>query len=129
MKALFRLIVLSFFLLGVGLACANQAKEVKENAVLSKQEVLSNFTIQQKSNNVYFQSEVEVEIVTPCDKGDFDLESLDLPTLINFVVSNLAYRLTDKHCLSTQDNFAFLQQRRAKYLLYHSYKIPNSIVG
>ncbi|WP_010253521.1 hypothetical protein [Myroides injenensis] len=129
MKALFRLIVLCFFLLAVGLAYANQAVEVSPNAMMLKQQVFSNTSVQKNNSNVYFQSEVELEIITHCNNGDFEPSSFDYQSIIDFIVSNMTYRLTDKQFIDTHDVFAFLQQHRAKYLLYHSYKIPNTIVG
>ncbi|WP_121967510.1 hypothetical protein [Myroides sp. N17-2] len=128
MKALFRLIVLCFFLFRFGLAFASQSVEIGGNYVLSGSTFIPGQVCKKEACKVYCQTEVEVEVIHSMDNTDHSTDKVDLSDVLHFLTTYVFNLDLTTPILGEQKIFAYLQQHRAKYLLYQSLKIPHGLV-
>ncbi|MDM1369216.1 hypothetical protein [Myroides marinus] len=128
MKALFRLIVLCFFLSQFGLAFASQKGEVKLGYTTSDKTLVSDQVCKKDSCKVYCQTEVEVELMSSVDAQDNNSDRVGLGDVFSFLLTSVFDLDITTPFFGEQQTSAYLQQHRAKYLLYQSFKIPHGLV-
>ncbi|MEK6493367.1 hypothetical protein [Myroides odoratimimus] len=128
MKALSRIIVLCFFLFHFGFVFASQRVETGKNYAVSGKVLLSDQVSKKEASKVFCQIEVEVEYVSSLDTKDFSTEKIDLGDVLHFLHTYVFNERFTTPVLSEDNVSAYLQQHRAKYLLYQSLKIPHGIV-
>lgn len=128
MKALFRLIVLCFFLSQFGLAFASQKGEVKLGYTTSDKTLVSDQVCKKDSCKVYCQTEVEVELMSSVDAQDNNSDRVELGDVFSFLLTSVFDLDITTPFFGEQQTSAYLQQHRAKYLLYQSFKIPHGLV-
>lgn len=128
MKALFRLIVLCFFLSQFGLTFASQKGEVKLGYTTSDKTLVSDQVCKKDSCKVYCQTEVEVELMSSVDAQDNNSDRVELGDVFSFLLTSVFDLDITTPFFGKQQTSAYLQQHRAKYLLYQSFKIPHGLV-
>lgn len=128
MKALFRLIVLCFFLSQFGLAFASQKGEVKFGYTTSDKTLVSDQVCKKDSCKVYCQTEVEVELMSSVDAQDNNSDRVELGDVFSFLLTSVFDLDITTPFFGEQQTSAYLQQHRAKYLLYQSFKIAHGLV-
>ncbi|MDM1361965.1 hypothetical protein [Myroides marinus] len=128
MKALFRLIVLCFFLFRLGFALASQHVEAGNNYAVSDKTLVSDQVCKKDSCKVYCQTEVEVELMSSVDTQDNNSDRVELGDVFSFLLTSVFDLDITTPFFGEQQTSAYLQQHRAKYLLYQSFKIPHGLV-
>ncbi len=125
MKTLFRIIVFCFCLFCFGFVSANQTTKGTLGYSLADSTVVYKQFQKEKQTKVFCQTEIETEYTKNNDKNDikFNLESLNQTVYFIVIASSLAANTdyyNEKFCPID------IQQNRAKYLLFHSLKIPSN---
>ncbi|MEK6508479.1 hypothetical protein [Myroides sp. C4067] len=126
MKALSRIIVLCFFLFHFGFVFASQRVETGKNYAVSGKVLLSDQVSKKDASKVFCQ--IEVEYLNSLDTNDFSSDKIDLGDVPHFLHTYVFNERFTTPVLSEDNVSAYLQQHRAKYLLYQSLKIPHGIV-
>ncbi|MDX4974496.1 MULTISPECIES: hypothetical protein [Myroides] len=124
MKALSRIIVLCFFLFHFGFA--SQRVETGKNYAVSGKVLLSDQVSKKDASKVFCQ--IEVEYLNSLDTNDFSSDKIDLGDVLHFLHTYVFNERFTTSVLSEDNVSAYLQQHRAKYLLYQTLKIPHGIV-
>lgn len=126
MKALSRIIVLCFFLFHFGFVFASQRVETGKNYAVSGKVLLSDQVSKKDASKVFCQ--IEVEYLNSLDTNDFSSDKIDLGDVLHFLHTYVFNERFTTPVLSEDNVSAYLQQHRAKYLLYQTLKIPHGIV-
>ena len=126
MKALSRIIVLCFFLFHFGFGFASQRVETGKNYAVSGKVLLSDQVSKKDASKVFCQ--IEVEYLNSLDTNDFSSDKIDLGDVLHFLHTYVFNERFTTPVLSEDNVSAYLQQHRAKYLLYQTLKIPHGIV-
>ena len=126
MKALSRIIVLCFFLFHFGFVFASQRVETGKNYAVSGKVLLSDQVSKKDASKVFCQ--IEVEYLNSLDTNDFSSDKIDLGDVLHFLHTYVFNERFTTSVLSEDNVSAYLQQHRAKYLLYQTLKIPHGIV-
>ncbi|MGL4585110.1 MAG: hypothetical protein ACRCVU_19255 [Flavobacterium sp.] len=128
MKALFRLIVLCFFLSNLGTVFATPKAETKMGYTSTDNTFISKQVCKKDTCKVFCQTEVEVELINSIDAKDHTVDSVYLGDALHFFITCVFNSGFTTPTFSVEDISAYLQQHRAKYLLYQSLKIPYRLV-
>lgn len=126
MRTLFRFIALCLSLFYFGFL--NQNIETGKGYAVTGGTSLSAQVYKQKAATIFCEIESETTFVNAINSQDLNPDSIDFTGLLylfSIYILGLCARVSFWKGI---DLAAFLQQQRAKYLLYHSLKIPHQVI-